>query len=239
MSATESIQGARRYMMMAVIGIGGGLALMAAMLYIGALVNGSESLRTQLAHGLADQYVRSIDQSFKSAQDQIDSLATTPGLAQALNKGQTQQLEAMARLMERGIPAAARLRLLPTAELNLERTDHKDLSFADLDMIGQARDGLSVPGELRLGGDEMQLHLIRAVHDGPGGPIRGVVLLSLQSSVITGPLEAFPGGAETQRGLERIDTKSRLRVVDPASALASQPVNDQRCNDRGFDALRH
>ncbi len=190
-------------MMLAVTGIGGGLALIAVMLYVGALVNGSENLRTQLANSLADQYVRSLDTAFKAAQDQIDSLAATPGLAEALHLKNEKQLGTMSALMRRGIPAAPRLQLIPTADLNVQRTDHGNLSFADLDMIRQARDGLSVPGELRLGGDEMQLHMIRAVHDGPGGPIRGVVLLSLQASVLSSPLEAFPSGAGVMRLLQQ------------------------------------
>ncbi len=190
-------------MMMAVTGIGVGIALIAVMLYLGAIVNGSENLRTQLANSLADQYGRSVNHAFQAAQAQIDSLAATPGLAAALHGKQQERLDTMAVLMRRGIPNAARLRLLPTADLNVQRTDHGDLSFADLDMIRQARDGLSVPGELRLGGDEMQLHMIRAVYDGPGGPIRGVVLLSLSATAITGPLEAFPSGSGVMRLLQQ------------------------------------
>ncbi len=203
MSASESTQGARKYMMIAVLGTGGGVALMAFILYVGAMVQGSEKLRTQLANSYTDQYVRSIDQSFAAAQRQVDSLATTPGLAKLLNNKNLPELARLEPLLIRGIPDASRLRLLPTSDLNVQQTDRPDLSFADLDMIRQARDGLSVPGELRASGDVLQLHMIRAVHDGPGGPIRGVVLLSLDAKVLTNPLQAFPAGAGTMRLLQK------------------------------------
>ncbi len=206
---SKNQQNVMNFAMIAVAGTAVGIAAIAVVLNTLSFSQAGDNLRELLARNYLNQYAGVIDSQFQQVQSRVEYAATTTGLDQLLQAGNESALEAGERSLRRGFPEAERLMLIPKGSADSAKATQGVLGFADLDMVRQAENGIAVPAEIRKRDETPLLHLVRPVQSGEAGPIRGVLLVSLDTGVISNALQAFDAGAGVMQLVQRFKDGGR------------------------------
>lgn len=211
--SSKSQQNVMSFAMIAIAGTAAGLAAIALVLNSLSFSQAGDNLRDLLADNYLNQYSGVIDSQFRNVQKRVEHTAATRGLDELLQTGNAPAIEAEERHLRRGFPEADRLMLLPKGSADSSQASQGVLGFADLDMVRQAENGIAVPAEVRKRDETPLLHLVSPIQSGEAGPIRGVLLVSMDTAVLSDPLQAFDAGAGVMQLVQRFKDGGRSLAV--------------------------
>ncbi|MGZ5051373.1 MAG: phosphomannomutase/phosphoglucomutase [Methylobacter sp.] len=151
--------------------------------------------------------------------DMLDKMAQDPEVQAAAAGADPAQMAATAAKLERHLPGALKVRLLPPGVNELDDKSVPKMGYADLDMVRETFTKNQLPAIQGDNGPDRHLAMAHQVVS--GGRVVGVILASLKYDFIGKTVQA----AELKNG--RIELKQATLVLGAAGAPASSEPTDE------------